>query len=221
MRPGESLPGRAPFRRGESSPKGTVANGFRWLSTFTLLGALLIVLGLVGLILGPRFVYDPGQTDPNVLKQTPWYYLAVGALMLVNGLLTPQPADSKAEAIPAKPRAVAAPAAEKTTDGVSRHKETQDPCPRKSSAAATAAPRSKASRPGSRPPSQLHLYVLPQAPYAGRRPLEPSPVVPVAAVANPDSDVAVIDIDEADEDADLEIADDLDEVKDDDVDKGL
>ena len=33
----------------------------RWLSTFTVIGAILIALGIVGLIVGPRFVYDPGQ----------------------------------------------------------------------------------------------------------------------------------------------------------------
>ena len=60
----------------------------RWLSTFTVIGAVLIALGVVGLILGPRFVYDPGQP---VTGKEAWCYLAVGALMLLNGLLTPAP----------------------------------------------------------------------------------------------------------------------------------
>jgi len=60
----------------------------RWLSTFTIIGALLIVLGLVGLILGPRFIYDPGQIANG---KEPWYYLAIGALMVVNGFFTPLP----------------------------------------------------------------------------------------------------------------------------------
>lgn len=60
----------------------------RWLSTFTIIGALLIVLGLVGVILGPRFIYDPGQIANG---KEPWYYLAIGALMVVNGFFTPLP----------------------------------------------------------------------------------------------------------------------------------
>ena len=58
----------------------------RLLSTFTVIGAILIVLGIVGLILGPRFVYDPGQP---VTGKEAWYYLIIGILMVINGLLTP------------------------------------------------------------------------------------------------------------------------------------
>ena len=58
----------------------------RWLSTFTVIGAILIVLGIVGLILGPRFVYDPGQP---VTGKEAWCYLAIGFLMVMNGVLTP------------------------------------------------------------------------------------------------------------------------------------
>ena len=65
----------------------------RWLSTFTLLGALLLILGAVGLTLqhsGAGFVFDPGQPPPADGKDnTPWYYLVIGALMVLNGLLTP------------------------------------------------------------------------------------------------------------------------------------
>ena len=64
----------------------------RWLSTFTVIGAILIVLGIVGLIMGPRFVYDPGQP---VTGKEAWCYLVIGALMVLNGLMTPAPADSK------------------------------------------------------------------------------------------------------------------------------
>lgn len=64
----------------------------RWLSTFTVIGAILIVLGIVGLILGPRFVYDPGQ--PITGKEA-WCYLIIGALMVLNGVLTPAPAETK------------------------------------------------------------------------------------------------------------------------------
>ena len=61
----------------------------RWLSTFTVIGAILIVLGIVGLVLGPKFIYDPGQ--PITGKEA-WCYLAVGALMVLNGVMTPAPA---------------------------------------------------------------------------------------------------------------------------------
>jgi hypothetical protein len=65
----------------------------RWLSTFTILGVLLIALGVIGKILGPRFVFDPGQiADGNEC----WYYMTVGALMVLNGLLAPAlPADDR------------------------------------------------------------------------------------------------------------------------------
>lgn len=58
----------------------------RWLSTFTLLGVLLIVLGVIGKIIGHRFVFDPGQIPDG---NEAWYYMAVGALMLMNGLILP------------------------------------------------------------------------------------------------------------------------------------
>lgn len=58
----------------------------RWLSTFTLLGALLIAMGVIGKVLGPRFIFDPGQIPDG---NEAWYYITVGALMVVNGLLSP------------------------------------------------------------------------------------------------------------------------------------
>ena len=76
--------------------------GSRWVSTFTVIGAILIVLGIVGLVVGPRFVYDPGQP---VMGKEAWCYLAVGILMVVNGLLTPppQPEDRPNPTKPGKP----------------------------------------------------------------------------------------------------------------------
>ncbi len=70
----------------------------RLLSTFTVIGAVLIVLGIVGLVLGPKFIYDPGQP---VTGKEAWCYLAVGVLMVVNGVMTPAPI---AEKTPAKSR---------------------------------------------------------------------------------------------------------------------
>ena len=58
----------------------------RWLSTFSLLGILLIILGVVGKIIGPLFVFDPGQIPDG---HEAWYYLIVGVLMLLNGLISP------------------------------------------------------------------------------------------------------------------------------------
>lgn len=63
----------------------------RWLSTFTIIGAILIVLGTVGLILGPRFVYDPGQP---VTGKEAWCYLVIGLLMVMNGVMTPPSEES-------------------------------------------------------------------------------------------------------------------------------
>ena len=64
----------------------------RLLSTFTVIGAILIVLSIVGLIVGPHFVYDPGQP---VTGKEAWYYLIIGILMVVNGLLTPAAPEEK------------------------------------------------------------------------------------------------------------------------------
>ena len=75
----------------------------RWLSTFTVIGAVLIVLGTVGLVLGPKFIYDPGQP---VTGKEGLCYLAVGVLMVLNGVMTPAPAAS--EKTPVKSRTATA-----------------------------------------------------------------------------------------------------------------
>ena len=69
----------------------------RWLSTFTIIGAILIVLGIVGLILGPRFVYDPGQP---VTGKEAWCYLVIGVLMVMNGVMTPVPEEKTKDNAP-------------------------------------------------------------------------------------------------------------------------
>ena len=65
----------------------------RWLSTFSIIGLILIVLAIVGLVSGPSFVFDPGQSadgkDPWYYQ--PGYYIIVGILMLLNGLISPVP----------------------------------------------------------------------------------------------------------------------------------
>ena len=93
----------------------------RLLSTFTVIGAILIALSIVGLIIGPRFVYDPGQP---VTGKEAWYYLIIGILMVVNGLLTPTPpeemplprAGSKSAANRTLPRETAVSTAEKRSE---------------------------------------------------------------------------------------------------------
>jgi len=66
----------------------------RWLSTFTVIGVVLIALGVYGLI-NHSFVFDPGQVPDHY---EPWYYIVVGILSIVNGIFTPpNPADDKSE----------------------------------------------------------------------------------------------------------------------------
>jgi len=51
------------------------------LSSFTIIGAILIFIGIYGMVHGPSFQYDLGvQSD----RFEGFYYLAVGALMILN-----------------------------------------------------------------------------------------------------------------------------------------
>jgi uncharacterized membrane protein len=65
----------------------------RWFSTFTVIGVLLLALGVFALVLqllGKHFVFDPGQPPPaNGPDRTSWYYIVIGILMIINGLVTP------------------------------------------------------------------------------------------------------------------------------------
>lgn len=97
----------------------------RWLSTFTVIGVVLIVLGVVGLVLGPRFIYDPGQP---VTGKEPWCYLAIGALMVLNGMLAPAPVETKTP-----------PAGSKTGSSKTGGRNGQRPAPRESEGRAVAA----------------------------------------------------------------------------------
>ena len=71
---------------------------FRPLSVFSIIAYILVGLAITGFVLGPRFVFDPGQ---NVGSRTTWYlqpiyYLATGILMFLNGLWSPvAPPDDK------------------------------------------------------------------------------------------------------------------------------
>lgn len=58
----------------------------RWWNSFNLLGVLLLAVAFLGGISGGKFIYDPGR----VQKGHEWVlYLIAGALMLVNGMLSP------------------------------------------------------------------------------------------------------------------------------------
>jgi uncharacterized membrane protein len=57
----------------------------RW-NSFTIIGIILILVGIFGLIKGPTFQFDPGTVSA---PYTWFYYVAVGVLMIINGILTP------------------------------------------------------------------------------------------------------------------------------------
>ena len=58
------------------------------LGSFFWIGLILLAIGLYGLYRGPHFMFDPGvQPEPGEA----WYYLVVGVLMMVNGVVHPLP----------------------------------------------------------------------------------------------------------------------------------
>jgi len=99
---------------------------FRPLSVFSLIAYILVGLAITGFVLGPRFVFDPGQ---NVGSHANWYlqpiyYLATGILMFLNGLWTPVTAlDDKS----------------KSDDKKNNQKDEEKPLSRRSRRAAAAA----------------------------------------------------------------------------------
>jgi hypothetical protein len=60
----------------------------RWLSAFTIIGIILVGLGIYGIIKGSSFVFDPGQISTG---KEAWYYLIIGVLMILNGFMLPVP----------------------------------------------------------------------------------------------------------------------------------
>jgi hypothetical protein len=59
---------------------------FRWWNSFNLLAVILLAIGIVGGIQGPKMIFDPGRTPTG--KE--WIiYLVAGGLMLINGFLPP------------------------------------------------------------------------------------------------------------------------------------
>jgi|SRR5579883_2167277 len=58
------------------------------LSSFTIIGIILLAIGIYGLIPGTRFVFDPGlPAEPGEAL----YYILVGVLMIVNGCFWMKP----------------------------------------------------------------------------------------------------------------------------------
>ena len=58
----------------------------RWWNSFNLLGIILLGIGIAGLILQGKMVFDPGRAH----RGYEWaLYLVAGVLMLVNGVLPP------------------------------------------------------------------------------------------------------------------------------------
>jgi hypothetical protein len=60
----------------------------RWLNAFTIIGIILLGLGIYGICKGPAFIFDPGQLANG---HEAWYYLLIGALMILNGFMLPAP----------------------------------------------------------------------------------------------------------------------------------
>ncbi len=59
-----------------------------------MIGAVLIVLGVIGVVKGNQFVFDPGQERDSAEA---YYYLIMGVVMIVNGLVTPPPVPEDAD----------------------------------------------------------------------------------------------------------------------------
>lgn len=58
------------------------------LSSFTIIGVVLLLIGIYGRIRGASFSFDPGTpTEPGEA----YYYMLVGVLMIVNGFFVMKP----------------------------------------------------------------------------------------------------------------------------------
>jgi len=85
------------------------------LNSFTIIGAILFVIGVVGLIKGPGFEFDAGlPAEPR----EGFYYLLVGVVMIINGCIVPA-------AVP-ESQASEAPTGDKS-DGAKRSGQTAAP----------------------------------------------------------------------------------------------
>lgn len=58
---------------------------WKFLNSFTVLAALLFIIGAVGLVSGADAIRDPGQPQDPLL---PWWYFGAAVLMIVNAVLS-------------------------------------------------------------------------------------------------------------------------------------
>ena len=70
---------------------------FRW-NSFTVIGLILILIGIYGLIKGPGFQFDAGLPPE---QYEGFYYIIVGLLMTANGLVVPKAIPVEVEPAPA------------------------------------------------------------------------------------------------------------------------
>ncbi|MEQ1822011.1 MAG: hypothetical protein ABL949_05860 [Fimbriimonadaceae bacterium] len=57
-----------------------------WKNTYFVLGAMLLIVGIVGVIAGPKIIRDPGQKREDDLVTL--LYFAGAAIMIINGMLS-------------------------------------------------------------------------------------------------------------------------------------
>ncbi len=74
---------------------------FRWLNSFNVLAAILLLIGIAGVLSGGKMVFDPGRASNG----HEWIiYVVAGGLMLFNGILPPSnPQEEDEEGADAKP----------------------------------------------------------------------------------------------------------------------
>jgi hypothetical protein len=67
------------------------------VSSFSIIGTLLVLIGLYGLIKGPGFQFDSGVVAEH---NEGFYYILVGVVMLINGFFFAPPLPEETAAKP-------------------------------------------------------------------------------------------------------------------------
>ncbi|MFN8139335.1 MAG: hypothetical protein U0R49_06010 [Fimbriimonadales bacterium] len=57
-----------------------------WRNTYFLFGAILLLIGLIGLVRGAQKISDPGQ--PPATQWLPWLYILAAAVFVLNGFMS-------------------------------------------------------------------------------------------------------------------------------------